>query len=325
MEPMKKKSAFRLRNWFIWVMPLILIGLLYYTDPDKGAASTLVWALRLCVGVFVVAALAHLTRRFLHDYPEADMQTLLRKAGRTSAGAGMASIALAIVIAALLLVVSTAARAQDVKTFIPQRCLDNLIVMKGERMVHWADHPRPQYLAALAEHESCLSLTHSRCCNVTSRLKTSREEGAGIPQITRAYRTDGSLRFDSLAEMRDRHPALRDLSWENVYKRADLQNRTLILMSRDNFRFFTKLGVATGPALHFADAGYNGGNGGVQNERRACGLVAGCDPGRWFGHVELRCMKSKAALYGNRSACDINRHHVHDVVVTRSTKYRNML
>lgn len=78
-------------------------------------------------------------------------------------------------------------------------------------------------------------------------------------------------------------------------------------------------------ALAFGDAGYNGGNGGVDKERRACKLASNCDPSKWFNHVERYCMKSKAALYGTRSACDINRHHVEDVLITRAPKYRKHL
>lgn len=88
---------------------------------------------------------------------------------------------------------------------------------------------------------------------------------------------------------------------------------------KDNYLLYVNHTVEP---LAFADAGYNGGNGGVTKERRACKLSPGCDPGKWFGHVEHYCMKSKKPLYGGRSACDINRHHVYDVLVTRADKYR---
>lgn len=67
---------------------------------------------------------------------------------------------------------------------------------------------------------------------------------------------------------------------------------------------------------------YNGGMGGVNNERRACGLRKDCNPQFWFDNVERTCMKSKKPLYSGRSACDINRHHVHDVFQVRASKYR---
>lgn len=93
---------------------------------------------------------------------------------------------------------------------------------------------------------------------------------------------------------------------------------------RDNIEYFTPSGSTQDDVLAFADAGYNGGNEGVTREQRACKLDSKCDPGKWFGNVELFCMKSKALLYGNRSACDINRQHVKDVLTIRAQKYKNI-
>lgn len=173
----------------------------------------------------------------------------------------------------------------------------------------------------MIEHESCISLTHSRCWNPSSKLKSAREEGAGLGQITRAYTATGALRFDALAEIRDKHPSLRELSWGNVYQRPDLQIRAVVFKMKDNYTYYAKY---TDPynALAFADAAYNGGIRGLDNERRACKLTTNCNPSVWFGNVEKLCLKSKAALYGQRSACDINRHHVSDVLITRAPKYK---
>ena len=182
--------------------------------------------------------------------------------------------------------------------------------------------PKASYLASLIEHESCISLKHSRCWNPKSRLKTPREEGAGLGQITRAFRPDGSIRFDALADLKHKYPKeLYDLNWQVVYDRPDLQIRALALMMRDNYQAFDKYVLDKREAYAFADAAYNGGLGGVNSERRACKLASWCDPNRWFDNVEKLCLKSKVALYGNRSACDINRHHVEDVLLNRSAKY----
>lgn len=321
---MPRKNIFRLRNWFIWVLSMVLLLALWMTDPDNGS-SMFIYLIKLATGFFFAVALAHLGRRVMFDYPEADARSTFDRARESSTGAGLLSVAIAIITGALLLIASSAAKAQDVETFVPKRCMDNLSILKHERMIYWPRHPMPAMLAALAEHESCISLRHARCCNITSRLKSAREEGAGLGQITRAYRADGSVRFDALQEMRDKHPALAEWSWENVYQRADLQNRALVLKSKDNVDYFVRLGVPLEAALHFGDAGYNGGNGGVQNDRRACQITPGCNPKIWFGHVEHHCTKSRVALYGQRSACDINRNHVHDVVRVRSAKYVPLL
>jgi hypothetical protein len=182
--------------------------------------------------------------------------------------------------------------------------------------------PKAAALGSLIEHESCISLTHPRCWSPTSRLKSQREEGAGLGQLTRAWRSDGTLRFDALKEIRSTHPKeLYELSWDNIYTRPDLQIRALVLKSRDNYNYYRPYSNNDLEALAFADAAYNGGVGGLDAERRACKLAPGCDHTKWFGNVELYCLKSKVALYGNRSACDINRYHVKDVLLTRINKY----
>ena len=95
-------------------------------------------------------------------------------------------------------------------------------------------------------------------------------------------------------------------------------------MSRDNF---TALAAVPDPLqrLAMADAAYNGGMAGLQRERRACQITAGCDPAQWWGHVEQRCLKSRTVLYAGRSACDINRHHVKDVIQHRAPKYQLLI
>lgn len=90
---------------------------------------------------------------------------------------------------------------------------------------------------------------------------------------------------------------------------------------RDNYTYYAKYSESPIEAYAFADAAYNGGIGGLDNERRACKLASWCDHTKWFDNVEKLCLKSKVALYGNRSACDINRHHVKDVLLIRSSKY----
>lgn len=185
--------------------------------------------------------------------------------------------------------------------------------------------PKTYLLGNLIEHESCISLKHSRCWDPTSRLKTPREEGAGLFQITRAYNTNGTIRFDALAELRAKYPKeLHELTWLNIYSKPELQIRAGILKLKDNYLALHKFSANTDEALAFADAAFNGGLYGLNQERRACYMSNTCDPSKWFGNVEKFCLKSKTALYGNRSACDINRYHVKDVMIIKGTKYSAM-
>jgi hypothetical protein len=179
----------------------------------------------------------------------------------------------------------------------------------------------PAYFGALAEHESCVSLTSSRCWSPTSELSTSRELGRGLFQLTKAYTADGKLRFDTLQEMKDKHKSeLKELSWDNIKQRPDLQMRAMLLQTKGNLNSLIVV-EDEWERLAMADAAYNGGLAGLKKERQACALAKGCDPQYWFNNIENKCLKSTKALYGQRSACDINRHHVRDILTTRYNKY----
>ncbi|MCK9516975.1 MAG: hypothetical protein M0Q87_13200 [Ottowia sp.] len=222
----------------------------------------------------------------------------------------------------LLFLIPITSVSQSVKTYIPERAFQYLPIVYSEAERLMPDMPYPYYFGSLIEHESCISLKHSRCWSPTSRLKTSREEGAGLIQITRAYNSNGTLRFDTLSELRRSHiQELRDLSWGNVYQRPDLQIRAGILLTKRNHK---ALHMVKDPweRLAMTDSAYNGGLGHVNKDRRLCGLKANCDPQKWFSNVELHSVKSRKPLYAGRSAYTINRQHVHDTLYIRMPKYQ---
>ena len=51
----------------------------------------------------------------------------------------------------------------------------------------------------------------------------------------------------------------------------------------------------------FAWAAYNGGMGWIQREKRKCLQATGCNPKRYWGHVERYCIRAKWACEENRS------------------------
>ena len=219
----------------------------------------------------------------------------------------------------LLLLISTVAFAEV--DFIPPQAFKYKDIIHSELDLYFSELYDYNYIPSLTEHESCITLKHIRCFNSLSRLKTAREEGAGLGQVTRAYNTDGTIRFDALSDMAKRYrQELRDAKWETIYQRPDIQIRVMILMLKESYN---KLYTIQNPEfrMHMVDAAYNGGLGGVLKERRACGLSQNCNPNIWFNNVEKYCLKSKKVLYGTRSACDINRHHVKDVFYNNLPKY----
>lgn len=337
----------RHRSLFLFGGAVLATGLSLWSDPDNGI-STLMGGLALVQGIWAVA-MAHIARKMILDDKDASWSKLFAKAAENSVGAGLALIAGAIIFVGLLLVFAPRASAatvdelnlkfeRELQTFnvttvdarnvsvvkrpdIPAGVYQHGPVLLQEQRRFWPSHPDIPILYALVEQESCVTLKSKGCWNPGARLRSDREEGAGMGQITRAWRKDGSLRFDSLSSMSRNYEALRDLSWDNVYKRPDLQLRAMVLLSRDSTKPFTE----TSEALAFGDAAYNGGVRGVQRERRACVLSGLCNAGKWFDNVEFKCLKSRVHLYGTRSACDINREHVRNVMLVRRHKYEQLV
>lgn len=305
------------RRLWLWVMVAAVLAAMFLTDPDQGA-STQTMLLGLVSGVLAVAC-AHVAMKVMFDYREADRRSLFRKVQEGSLAAALALIAQAIIFVGLLFVFAPRAHADT----LPPGAVKYLPTLRAEQMRLWPNHPAPSVLAALIEQETCPSLKHAQCWSPTARLKTSREEGAGFGQLTRAYDSTGALRFDTLDTVRQLDPSLAPLTWSTIYSSPDLQLRAVVAMNRSCYARVSSLGIGSTEArLAFCDAAYNGGYGGMQSERRACHMAADCDAGQWFGNVERYCLKSKTKWQGyGASACDINRTHVRNVMQVRRAKY----
>lgn len=185
------------------------------------------------------------------------------------------------------------------------------------------------YFPALIEHESgCITLNkHSfwyrKCFNPKARLKTKREEGAGLFQITRAWNKIGRLRFDNLRRIKRKYPnEVYGVNWKNIYRKPEMQIRIGILIWRDTFYKFSKK-IPLESRIAFNDSAYNGGLYYLNRERKICALKKNCNPNLWFDNVEkIRGRRARHSLYGKRSAFDINRNHVRDCILIRSYKYK---
>lgn len=305
------------------ILPLLVLGWFAWTDPSAGAADTLL-RVQLWAQALLITGVAYLVAKSLTGSISGESMGRAALQGSLSAGMAFAGLCVlrGLVLLGLLLFFAGTARAQP----IPAGALQLLPELKAQIRQAWPAMPHPAYFGALIEHESCITLRHARCWSPTSRLKSAREEGAGLGQLTRAWRADGSLRFDALAEARRLDPqGLAELSWANVYQRPDLQLRAIVVGTRATWHRLGAVVPASGERLAMADAAYNGGLRGVLDERRACAAHPACDPDRWFGHVERHCLKSRRPLYAGRSACDINRHHVADVLRARMPRYEPLL
>src|SRR6185369_849013 len=118
----------------------------------------------------------------------------------------------------------------------PASAVPLLPVLHAEQRAWWPDMPMASALGGQVEQETCISLKHRMCWSPRAELKTSREQGVGLGQLTRAFCADGSTRFDALQELKNSHRAeLADLSWQNRYDPV-LQLRALVLKDLQDYR-----------------------------------------------------------------------------------------
>lgn len=218
-------------------------------------------------------------------------------------------------------------KSYPVKTFIPERAFKYMPMVHKESLSLLGNEINPSYFDALIEQESCVRLGGNsywarRCWSPTSELKTSIENGIGFGQITRSWKKDGRLRFDTLENIRKKYPKeLYELTWDNIKEKPELQIRAMTLLWRDNFKMLTN-DITLNNKIAFADSIYNGGYKYLNKERKTCKLRKNCNSLIWFNNVELvKSDRAKRKLYGNRTAWDINRNHVKNVIKIRWSKY----
>lgn len=293
------------RFWVMWGAALGVLAWFLATDPDGGLQLRA--QLQTLLGVVAAAPVVYLLRRALMD--NARSWEAARRALETPTGSGLVFLGLCLLTGLLFLAVAPRALAAP----LPSGAVQHLPILAAEIDAAWPALPLRSVLAAQVEQESRWQ--------PQAELKTEREYGFGLGQFTVAYRADGSERFNAWREVRELDPALAGWQWEDRHD-VRLQLRAVVVKNRACFRKLRTLLDDDWNALAMCDAAYNGGLGGVYAERRLCEAAPFCDPDRWFGHVERHSAKSRAKWHGyGKSAFEINREHVKNVMIVRRAKY----
>lgn len=265
---------------------------------------------------FLAMAVVHVTRRLL--MPRIDFQELILDA-KAKGQSGQAAIAVAIIIFGLLFLASGSTRAAE----LPPNAKTYLPMLVHEKTMHWPEMSQPAILAGQVHKETCITVKHRYCWNPMAELKTSREWGVGLGQITQVPGNN----MDALRDIRAAFPKeLGGWGWDSkVLYRADYQLRALVLMNKKNYARIT--GAANEQErLAMMLVSYNGGPGRVISDRRMCAGTKGCDSSRWFGHAEKTSRLPQQALPGyGKSFFQITRDYPRDVMFVHAPKYEGAI
>lgn len=184
----------------------------------------------------------------------------------------------------------------------------------------WPKLSRKETIAGQIEQETCVSLSSSKCWNPKAELKTSREYGFGLGQITISYKQDGSTSVDNFSWIKKLDKRLSDWKWEERY---DPKRQILSLVVYDKY-LFNRIPKAETEEDHlaFTFCSYNGGLGGLLKDRVLCASNPPCNPSKWFDNVEKNSWRAKTKVSGySKSFFEINREYVRNILKVRSEKY----
>lgn len=202
---------------------------------------------------------------------------------------------------------------------VPQAALQWLPTLQADAAELFPGFAAPEMFAGQVEQETCRSLTHKMCWNPRAELKTSREYGFGLGQITR------TAQFDNFEAIKKMDAKLKTWAWVDRFD-GRRQLRALVVYDAHIFRSVRRMARDDLQGAAFMFCAYNGGLGGLQRDRAICAKTASCDPQVWFGNVEHHSFRAKKAQAEySKSFFQINREYVHNVVNVRSEKYRRLM
>lgn len=175
----------------------------------------------------------------------------------------------------------------------------------------------PSVLASQIEQETCIN--RKLCWNPRARrFVPGVEEGIGLGQVTRTWHRNGSIRFDTLTELRGDDSFLTSWNWTDPYN-PNYQLRALAIMDRKCLR--SAEGALDEARVAMALSCYNGGSGDVKAGRLMCRSAKSCNRNLWWENVEFYSKKSRLVSNNQKSNFTINREYVYNILKIRLKKY----
>jgi hypothetical protein len=154
-------------------------------------------------------------------------------------------------------------------------------IYKNVILQYWAEMPLPYIPCAQVEKESDWIKT--------ATLKTSRELGRGLSQITIAYNKDGSVRFNNY---KYGYNALKSWNWRQDPYNVKYQLTFMVLMDKDNYQTVRKYMMNNQEGVKSMLVCYNAGYG-RWLKRRTVAKSKHLPVDIWTGGLDKACSDSE--------------------------------
>lgn len=218
----------------------------------------------------------------------------------------------AIVLFCLLLEASTTWASAG----IPAQAKELLPLLASVVQAQWPACPEPWVIAGKIEQESNW--------RIRAELKTSREYGFGLGQITIAYNADGTERFNNFTEALRVTMMTKTITWSTRFD-PRFQLTYSVLSDRSNFAaastFFDDDASRTAGML----VAYNAGLGGLVRRKAAAVERGIAVPRKWFGGLsEIHARSEERLLYGKPLWQRINEYPAL-ILNVRAPKYKAVM
>ena len=277
----------------------------------KGDYEQFVGAINILSIVSLVALFGHYIRKTL--FPYANLQLAWTAAiDKGSMPAALVYVAkLAFIFGMIWLAASfISPRVANAATEPSARAKRYLPALKTAIDSHWSAAPMRYYIAGKIEQESA-------GWKERAELKTSREYGFGLAQITIAYNQDGSERFNNFKAAQR---IFKEWQWEDRFN-VKYQLGYTVITDRSNFKQVSRLMRDDDSRWRATLVAYNAGYGTVL-QRRALAIRSGVPADRWVGGLDQVAMAYEQKLLYGRPLVKMRNEYPHIICDVRSPKYK---
>lgn len=291
------------RTWLLFLV--ILAGMLIFGDAAQLAVT--VYRLSAVALVLLVSDLMLDCREKWGIFPTLDLDAGITQALSQPLSAAVVFFAAVVfVVSVLFISTANAGALENAQPYLPQ--------LSGVIETHWPAMPMRYVAAGQVEQESGW--------REHATLKTSRELGRGLVQMTIAYNASGKERFNIYRDAA-RMKALRGWDWQHDPYNVRNQLTFLILQDRSNFGQVRPFFMNDTEAHKGALVCYNAGSG-RWLQRRSHAKLMGIPPDRWDDGLDRAYGKSETAiLYGRPLWQAVNEYP--RVIFKRAAKYRGLV